>query len=124
MRVPILAALALVLFGGPALATDGPIATANGAGGAPAPETAAPPPVVAPDAADYADAPDVVPGPCGPTTIGPDGKPDTRAHGEVDVGVGTRGYRHVRLSACKPIGREGAIAISVSETQADWGRRR
>ena len=124
MRVSIPALLAVVALSGPAWATDGPVATAGAAPGAPTPAAAAPP-AIAPDATwAEEDVPTVVPGPCGPTAIGPDGRIDTRPHGEIDVGVGTDGYRHIRVSACKPLGQTGAIAVSISRTEADWRRRR
>jgi hypothetical protein len=123
MRLIAMAALALSLMASAAWA-DGPVATADAGSGAPTPESAAPAPIQAPSADDLGPGPEVVPGPCGPREVGKDGKPDRRAHGEVDVGVGTGGYRHVRVSACKPLGDNAAIAVSVSQTQANWGRRR
>jgi hypothetical protein len=111
----------MLIVAGPALA-DPPIATARG--DAPAQAPADTPPLDAQgQTAD--DAPQARLGPCGPQTIGADGKPDTRARGEVDVGVGTHGYRRVALHACKPIGDAGAVAISISQTQAGgWPQRR
>jgi len=123
MRLIACTAIALSLVAGAAWA-DGPLATADAGPGAPAAQTAAPPPIEAPSADDLGPGPEVVPGPCGPRQVGKDGKPDNRAHGVVDVGVGTGGYRHVGVSACKPLGDNGAIAVSVSQTQANWGRRR
>ena len=113
--------LGMLIVAGPALA-DPPIAT--GRGDAPAQASQSPPPLDA-QGQPGDDAPPVRLGPCGPQAIGADGKPDNRAHGEVDVGVGTNGYRHVALHACKPIGDAGAVAISVGQTQADaWRGRR
>lgn len=121
MRLIAAAALALTLMA-PAAWADGPVATADAGPGAPTPQAAPPSPIEAASPDDVGPAPDVVPGPCGPRQLTKDGKPDRAAHGEVDVGTG--GYRHVRVSACKPIGDNAAIAVSVSQTQANWGRRR
>ena len=123
MRHIAAAALALTLTA-PAAWAQGPVATADAGRGAPAPQATPPSPIQAASADDTEPGPDVVPGPCGPRQIGKDGKSDRAAHGEVDVGVGTGGYRHVRVSACKPLGDNAAIAVSVSQTHADWGRRR
>jgi hypothetical protein len=123
MRFIATTALLLSLMASAAWA-DGPVATANAGSGAPTPQTAPPPPIEAPSADDLGPGPEVVPGPCGLQRVGKDGRLDRRAHGEVDVGVGTGGYRNVRVSTCKPLGDNAAIAVSVSETQANWGRRR
>jgi hypothetical protein len=63
-------------------------------------------------------------GPCGPEKVRPDGRLDTAAHGEVEAGVGTHGYRHLAGAVCQPIGQNAAVALSVSETQGDGGYRR
>lgn len=63
-------------------------------------------------------------GPCGPT--GPNAKgdgPDHKAHGEVMVGAGTRGYREVGAVVCQPIGDHTAVTIAVDAAQ-DHGERR
>jgi hypothetical protein len=122
MRLIAPAVLALTLAASAAWA-EGPIATADAGSGAPTPQ-AAPPPIQAQSADEETGGPDVVPGPCGPRQITKDGKSDRAAHGEVDVGVGTGGYRHVRVSGCKPIGDNAAVAVSISETQWNGGRRR
>jgi hypothetical protein len=123
MRLMIPAILALS-FAAPLAWADGPITTASPTSSAPAPDASPPASVESADAADQDAGPDVRLGPCGPTKVTSDGKPDRSVHGEVDAGVGTNGYRHVGLSACKPIGDNGAVAISVSQTQFDGGRRR
>ena len=41
-----------------------------------------------------------------------------------DGGVGTHGYREVGGSICQPVGQNGAVSISVDETQGNWGYRR
>jgi hypothetical protein len=70
----------------------------------------------------------VIDGPCGPTVVNsddPNAAPDTRAHGEVSVGVGTGGYREVGGYVCKPLPDGGSIAIGGGEMQGQtrWGRR-
>lgn len=87
-----------------------------------------PPPLGTPKAVDIEP---VQPGPCGlgPTPklapVGPDGEPqvDHSPHGEVYAGVGTHGYREVGGSVCVPVGKTGAVDISVDQTRFD-GRRR
>jgi len=56
-------------------------------------------------------------GPCGPEAVGDDGKLATKAHGYVEAGVGTSGYRHLAGGVCKPLANGGAVSVSVSETQ-------
>lgn len=71
------------------------------------------------------------PGPCGtsPTPkmapLDANGEPqvDTSPHGEMYAGVGTRGYREVGGTVCVPVGKSGAVSISVDQTKFD-GRRR
>jgi hypothetical protein len=120
MRLALASSLALALIGVSAWA-EGPIATAPS--GAP-PSSTVPPPLGDEATTAGVDAPQPVPGPCGPRVRTADGKTDQKAHGEVDVGVGTGGYRHARLSACKPIGDNAAVAVSIGTTQSDYGRRR
>jgi hypothetical protein len=105
----------------PSLALAGEtIATAPGTGSPPA---AAPvSPLVEADAQGPDGAAGVRMGPCGPQAVSADGKADTRAHGFVEGGVGTGGYRHIAGGVCKPLANGGAIAVSVSESQAN-GRR-
>jgi hypothetical protein len=54
---------------------------------------------------------------CGPAQATPGGQPDTAPHGEVDVGVGTDGYRHLSGAVCKPLGDNGSLSISAGTTQ-------
>jgi hypothetical protein len=61
-------------------------------------------------------------GPCGPEAVAADGKTETKAHGYIEGGVGTNGYRHIAAGLCKPLANGGAIAVSVSQSQAQ-GRR-
>jgi hypothetical protein len=63
-------------------------------------------------------------GPCGPEKVKPDGRLETKPHGEIEAGVGTGGYRHVAGAVCQPIGQNGAVAVSVDETQANPTYRR
>jgi hypothetical protein len=119
MRPIVAALLALVLAPGSALA-DEAIPTAPAKQSPPA--AAAVPPLQEADA----EAPDggsrVRMGPCGPQAVSADGKTETKAHGYVEAGVGTGGYRHIAAGLCKPLGDNGAIAVSVSQSQAQGGR--
>ncbi|MFI4936576.1 MAG: hypothetical protein ACHP7N_18370 [Caulobacterales bacterium] len=116
--------LALIFAAGGAWA-DGPVTSAGATPASQrAPTSAIPPPLGEAQDPDDADGPDVRVGPCGPYVPTKDGKPDQSAHGVVDVGVGTSGYRHVSAVVCKPIGDKGAVTIGVSDTQVNVGRRR
>jgi hypothetical protein len=119
MRPVVALLLALMLAPGSALA-DEAIATAPAKQ---SPPVAAP---VAPLQEAEAGAPDGGPrvrmGPCGPQALTADGKTETKAHGYVEAGVGTSGYRHIAAGLCKPLANGGAIAVSVSQSQAQ-GRR-
>ena len=119
IAIPIAAAFALAA---PAWA-DGPVTTANQT---PAPQSSAPaPPLGDSSAYDDSDGPTQVIGPCGPTKAKADGSPDAAPHGEVEAGIGTGGYRHIAGRVCKPIGDNGAVSVSVSDTQyGGEGRRR
>jgi hypothetical protein len=61
-------------------------------------------------------------GTCGLEKVTADGQTDTKAHGFVEAGVGTHGYRHIGAGACKPLANGGAIAVSVSQSQIQGGR--
>jgi hypothetical protein len=122
MRVMLLATAALLFLASPALA-DGPVATAGGSGPAAPLPTTAPPPL--PTAVTEApEGPQIAMGPCGPETVKPDGKLETKPHGEVEAGVGTSGYRHVAGIVCQPIGQNGAVTVGVSDTHIDDTYRR
>ena len=121
MRTALVTTAALLFLAGPALA-DGPVATAGGTGAAP-PQTSTPAPLPV-EGALTARGPPVAMGPCGPEQVKPDGKLDTAPHGEVDVGVGTSGYRHVGGAVCQPIGQDGFVAASASYSQANPTYRR
>jgi hypothetical protein len=120
----VLAAAFALLSGGAALAED-PIATAP-VGGAGAPPTAA----ASTDASGSTSALSIPPEPqpmamgmCGPQKVKDDGTLETAPHGAVEVGVGTGGYRHVGATVCQPIGQNGALAVSISDTKGDFGSR-
>ena len=124
MRIVALTAI-VILIGAGAGATlaEEPVVTAPTQPAPPA--SATPPAPLDPDGPDQdADGPRVVAGPCGPRTVGPDGKPDTKAHGQLDVAVGTGDYHRVRASICKPLGQNGAIAASIEQGEEHYGRRR
>jgi hypothetical protein len=124
MRLAVLAVIAIAGFA-PAAFADAPVATGGDSGASPPQPSAAPPPLRAePTGIDSSGRPLAI-GPCGPTTVKPDGHLDTSAHGEIEAGVGTNGYRHVAASVCKPLGDAGAIAVSVGGGQyGDAPRRR
>jgi hypothetical protein len=122
MRAFLCATAAALFLAGPALA-DGPIATSPADGSA-APQPATAPPPLPLSGSAYADGPQVAMGPCGPEKVRPDGKLETAPHGEVEVGAGTSGYRHIGGAVCQPIGQDAAVAVSASATQAQVGVRR
>jgi len=116
MRAAVLAFAAL-LVAAPAALADEAIATA-GAGGAP-PGGQDPSPLDPPFPVGSAGEVLVI-GPCG--AVRPQGeKADDKAHGSVEVGVGTGGYRHVGAHICKPVGQDGEVSVDVEHTE--WGRR-
>ena len=124
MRGPALFAALLSLAASPAWCED-PVSTAPSAATTPAvPDGATPGPL---GSDGYGDA-GAEPGPrdaCarGPAARGAPGPDDAAVHGQVEVGVGSDGYRHVGVYACKPVGG-GSVAISVSHSEANWGGRR
>ncbi len=60
-------------------------------------------------------------GPCGAVQRASDPGPiDKKAHGKVDVAVGTRGYRHVGGVVCKPIGENGSVTVAID--YSEWNR--
>ena len=125
MRVPALAAVLLSLAASPAWC-DGPVATAPSAAVTPVIPSADPPGPLGPDSYDDADAAALRGGNAcdrNPIARGPYDAADNGVHGQVDVGVGTNGYRHVGIYACKPVDG-GSVAVSVSHSEGGWGRRR
>lgn len=122
MRAAMFATAAcLLLLGGPALA-QGPIATAGSAPTAPQP-TAPPAPLPTEETA-LPEGPQMAMGPCGPEKVRPDGKLETKPHGEIEAGVGTGGYRHIAGALCQPLGQGSAVAVGISDTQASPTYRR
>jgi len=123
MRGFALTAVLLCLAASPAWC-DGPVSTA------PATAPAMPPQAVAPPiGADVGGDSDTIVrtnacgGPRAPA--GDASAPaDTAAHGEVDVAAGTDGYRSVHGYACKPLGDNGWVGVSVGESSGQWSRRR
>ena len=119
MRSVVVATLALLFAPGFALA-DEAIHTAPATQSLPAAAPVTPLDEVGAAAGD--DGSGVRMGPCGPQAVNEDGKTDTKAHGFVEAGVGTHGYRHIAAGVCKPLANGGAIAVSVSQSQQQ-GRR-
>jgi hypothetical protein len=119
MRSIVAATLALLFAPGFALA-DETIHTAPATQSLPA--AAAVTPLDDVGAASGDDGSGVRMGPCGPEKVTDDGKIETKAHGFVEAGVGTQGYRHIAAGVCKPLANGGAIAVSVSQSQLQ-GRR-
>ncbi|HZZ34852.1 MAG TPA: hypothetical protein VFE03_03940 [Caulobacteraceae bacterium] len=118
-----LAASLAVLAAAPSAWADEAIPTANDES-TPA-TTASPPPLE--DPGPLADNDDIVRiGPCGAVQRASDKGPiDKQAHGEIDVGIGTHGYRHIGGVVCKPIGENGSVTIAVDHTEwGGYGRRR
>lgn len=122
MRAMAFATAAALFLAGPALA-DGPIATAPAAG-ASAPQPTAPSPELPRPGEAPPQGPQMAMGPCGPEKVKPDGSLEKAPHGEIEGGVGTRGYREVAGSICQPVGKDGFVAVSAGETQGDYGYRR
>jgi hypothetical protein len=121
--VPFLVLVASTLvLAGPALA-QGPVTTASPGASVAPPPTAAPPPLPI-SGPSSAEGPPVAIGPCGPEKVKPDGRLDTAPHGEVDASIGTRGYRQIGGAVCQPIGQDGFVAVSASQTQGQTYRGR
>jgi hypothetical protein len=117
MRATLFATAALLFMAGPALA-DGPVATAGGSSPATPQPTAPPAPLPTAGAAAPEGQPMAM-GPCGPERVKPNGQLETAPHGEIEAGVGTNGYRHVAGAVCQPVGQDSAVAVGVSDTQAN-----
>lgn len=47
----------------------------------------------------------------------PTSRPDRRPHGEVAIGVGTRGYRSVYMRSDLPIGETGWLSIAIEDSR-------
>jgi hypothetical protein len=118
-------AIALALSGAPAAQAQEAIATAAAIGphDAPDPATIPPPGPLNENRTHYDDGgPALVMGPCGPTAPAKDGQgPDHKPHGQVDVAVGTGGYRHVAGVVCQPLGDHSSVTIAAGKSQ--WRER-
>jgi hypothetical protein len=122
MRALALATAVALFLAGPALA-EGPITTTPATGPA-APQSTTPPPPLPSSQADLTDSQPMAMGPCGPEKVKADGSLDTAPHGEMEASVGTNGYRQLAGSICQPIGQDGFVAVSASQTQSDGSARR
>jgi hypothetical protein len=60
---------------------------------------------------------------CGPMAVGRDGRPDTSAHGNAGVAVGTHGYQAYHFAVCKPLGKDGNSGVAISVDKSQFGRR-
>ena len=121
--VPFFALVASTLvLAGRALA-DGPVTTAAAGASVAPPPSAAPLPLPL-SGPSSAEGPPVAMGPCGPEKVRPDGRLETAPHGEVDASIGTRGYRQIGGAVCQPIGQDGFVAVSASQTQGQTYRGR
>jgi hypothetical protein len=47
---------------------------------------------------------------------------DRKLHGEVTIGVGTRGYRHFSMRATAPVGESGRVSVAFGETRGPGWR--
>jgi hypothetical protein len=58
--------------------------------------------------------------------VNPDGSPavDHDVHGDVSVGIDSRGGHYVQGAVCMPLGDNGAVAIDISQAQGGAGWRR
>ena len=114
MTVRALGLIAVLVVATPALAEEAPVATASTTP-APAMSTAdqidawlrSSPALAAPDL-------DVE-----PRNMAFD---DRKLHGEVTIGVGTRGYRHVSMRATAPVGESGRVSVAFGETRGPGWR--
>ena len=124
MRALALTAVLLSLAASPAWC-DAPVATSPADSAAPAMPQAVPPPIGA-DAGGDSDTVVAVNG-CGePRASSSDtgAAPDTAVHGQVDVAMGSNGYRSVHAAGCKPIGDNGYVGVSVGVGSYEGGHRR
>jgi hypothetical protein len=97
----------LLVAGGPALAADEPVATAD-------PNT----PSVAAQIDDYLKTSPAVELPKDTATgITPGEEEPRKVHGVVEVAVGTHGYRSAYVRSDFPIGKTGTLSIAVEDTQ-------
>jgi hypothetical protein len=109
-RVWALAAVA-ALLAGPSAMADETVVTATSADAHP-PAVEAPPGPLAGPGATRSGGGDVLMTRCGPEPVNDKGVAAMNPHGEVSVGVGTRGYREVGGSVCQPLPGGAWIAVS------------
>ena len=55
-------------------------------------------------------------------TQGVEGADDRRPHGEISIGVGTRGYRSVYARTDLPVGENGRLSIAIEQNRSDDSR--
>ncbi len=115
MRALALSVLLISVLASPAWC-DGPVTTQPSAATEPAMPQGAEPGPLGGRTTDDQDGPGPAANPCGAL--------DGRVHGQVDVGVGSDGYRHVGGYACKPLANGGWVAVGVSQSQSNGGGRR
>jgi len=116
-RVLALVAVAALLTGTSAFA-DETVATATSADAHP-PGVAAPAPGPLNAATDRSRAGggDVLMTACGPEPVNENGVAAMRPHGELSVGVGTRGYREVGGSVCQPLPGGAFVAVTAGSSR-------
>ena len=110
-RILALAAMAAVLAGSQAMA-DETVATASPADIHPPGANAPAPGPLGAGSSWRSGGGDVLMTACGPEAVNDQGAPVLAPHGEVSVGVGTRGYREVSGSVCQPLPGGGFVAVS------------
>lgn len=95
-----------LLVGGPAVAADAPVATAN-------PD----PPSVAAQIDEYLKTSPAVSLPKDAAAGITSSDEPRKVHGVVDVAVGTHGYRSAYVRSDFPVGKTGTLSIAVQDTQ-------
>jgi hypothetical protein len=95
-----------LLVGGPAVAADEPVTTAN-------PD----PPSVAAQIDEYLKTSPAVALPKDDAAGITSGDEPRQVHGVVDVAVGTHGYRSAYVQSDFPVGKTGTLSIAVQDTQ-------
>jgi hypothetical protein len=88
-----------------------------------------PPPPLPPPGSQHSNLAAVQPGPCGtgpvpklaPVDANGDPQVDHSPHGEVSVGMDSRGGRYAEGSVCVPVGDRSFVAVDVSGSQFNGG---
>jgi hypothetical protein len=127
VRLAVVVSIVSLLAG--AAAADEVIPTAQGATPPDASKEPPPPPLGTHPASEWVA---MQPGPCGTgpapklAPLGADGEPqvDHSPHGEMYAGIGTHGYREVGGTVCVPVGKTGAVTVSVDQSRFGGGRWR